>query len=300
MELRLDGISVDIAGRRLVHALDLDVPHGAIVGLLGPNGSGKSTALRCVYRALQPSAGVVWLGGDDIRRLGRRESAQRVAALTQDGSADLDFTVGELVALGRTPYRRGNEPLTSAERRLCDWAMHEAEVAHLADRGVLSLSGGERQRVLIARALVQEPDVLVLDEPTNHLDLRHQLRLLSSLRSAGRTVIVALHDLNLAAAACDRVGLLAGGRLVASGTPRAVFTPERIRDVYGIDAMVVDHPLTGDPQILFTLHDDPAERTHTDDDEVGAPPRTGPGVDNARHTHADRLRRRDRLTVRRR
>ncbi|MFJ2768829.1 ABC transporter ATP-binding protein [Streptomyces sp. NPDC087300] len=253
MDLRIEGLGVDIGGRSLLRELSLDVPSGEVVGLVGPNGSGKSTALRCVYRALRPVAGTVRIGGDDISGLPVRDSARRVAALTQDGSVDLDFTVEEVVALGRAPHLRGNQALGARERALCAAAMERLGIGHLARRGVLTLSGGERQRVLLARALVQEPEILVLDEPTNHLDVRHQVEVLSRLRGAGLTVLVVLHDLNLAAAACDRLGVLSRGRLVASGTPAEVLTEELVAEVFGVAATVVPHPLTGDPQLLYSL-----------------------------------------------
>ncbi len=219
MDLTLDGLSVVTDGRSLVRDLTLRVDSGRVVGLVGPNGSGKSTALRCVYRALRPSTGTVWVGEDDLSRLAMRRSAQTVAAMTQDGAVDLDFTVEELVALGRTPHLQGNQALGRRERELCERAMDRLDIRHLARRGVLTLSGGERQRVLLARALVQEPKILVLDEPTNHLDVRHQVELLSLLRGSGLTVLIVLHDLNLAAAACDRIGVLSDGRLVTAGSP---------------------------------------------------------------------------------
>lgn len=253
MDLRIADLTVALEGQDIVRGLSLDVPSGQIVGLVGPNGSGKSTALRTVYRALKPKAGVVLVGDDDLWRMPLRRSAQRVAALTQEGGADFDFTVAEVVALGRTPHKRGNEPLSDAEQRLCASAMEQMDVLHLAQRGVLELSGGERQRVLVARAIVQQPKILVLDEPTNHLDIRHQIRLLKHLRGSGLTVIVVLHDLNLAAATCDRIGVLSAGRLVASGTPDEVITPEVIANVFGVTTSVVRHPLSGDPQVLYTL-----------------------------------------------
>ncbi|MEU0242583.1 ABC transporter ATP-binding protein [Nocardiopsis sp. NPDC006198] len=253
MDLRLDGLSVELGGEPIVRALTLDVPDGQVVGLVGPNGSGKSTALRCVYRALRPDAGRVWLGAEDLSSLSLRLSAQRVAALTQESGSDLDFTVEEVVALGRAPHLRGNQALSARERDLCRNAMELLDVAHLAHRGVLELSGGERQRVLVARALAQEPRVLVLDEPTNHLDVRHQVELLSLVRGAGITVLVVLHDLNLASAACDRIGVLSEGALVAAGSPDEVLTPALLREVFGIEASVVPHPLTGDPQVLYRL-----------------------------------------------
>ncbi|WP_116950986.1 ABC transporter ATP-binding protein [Jiangella endophytica] len=263
MDLRLDRLTVTIDGADLVRDLSLDVADGTVVGLIGPNGSGKSTALRCVYRALRPTRGTVWIGGDDLAGLGRRDGARRIAALTQQGGSDLDFTVEEVVALGRAPHQRGNQPLTARERELCRTAMRRLDLLHLAGRGVLSLSGGERQRVLVARALVQEPRVLVLDEPTNHLDVRHQIELLGMLRGAGLTVLVVLHDLNLAAAVCDRIGVLDGGRLVAAGDPAGVLTEALVRDVFGVAATVVPHPLTGAPQLLYTVTATTSEGTPT-------------------------------------
>ncbi|GAA2047760.1 ABC transporter ATP-binding protein [Streptomyces cheonanensis] len=241
MILRLDALGVERNGRALVRDLSLEVGAGQIVGLVGPNGSGKSTALRCVYRALAPTTGAVLLHDRDL------------TALTQEGGSELDFTVAEIVALGRAPHLRGNQALGAREQELCRRAMTQLDVLHLADRGVLTLSGGERQRVLAARALVQEPEVLVLDEPTNHLDIRHQIELLTLLRASGLTVVIVLHDLNLAAAVCDRIGVLAEGALVAAGTPREVLTARLVRAVFGIDATVVPHPLTGDPQLLYSL-----------------------------------------------
>ncbi|QSB05317.1 ABC transporter ATP-binding protein [Natronoglycomyces albus] len=256
MDLRLDHLTVTIDGHHLVRELCLDVPPGSVVGLVGPNGSGKSTALRCVYRALKPTSGTIWVGDDDLASLSLRRSAQTVAALTQEGGTDFDFTVFEIVALGRSPHQQGNQPLTAAERDLCHEAMAQLGLTHLAERGILSLSGGERQRVLLARALVQEPRVLILDEPTNHLDVRHQVELLSHLKRTKVTVVIVLHDLNLAAATCDRIGVLSEGSLVAHGTPTEVLTTETMREVFGVEAHVVTHPLTADPQILYQLHAD--------------------------------------------
>uniref|UniRef100_UPI003F4929E3 ABC transporter ATP-binding protein n=1 Tax=Nonomuraea bangladeshensis TaxID=404385 RepID=UPI003F4929E3 len=251
--LLLDDLTVSIDGAAIVKELTLAVGEGEVVGLVGPNGSGKTTALRCVYRALRPAGGAVLIDGKELSRMPLRDSARLIAALTQEGRADLDFTVEEVVALGRAPHLRGNQALSSRERELCRRAMAQMEVLHLAGRGVLSLSGGERQRVLVARALVQEPRVLVLDEPTNHLDLHHQIRLLSMLRGAGLSVLVTLHDLNLAASACDRLAVLSNGALVAYGPPADVLTEELLREAFGVEANVVPHPLTGVPQVLYDL-----------------------------------------------
>ncbi|GAA3853837.1 ABC transporter ATP-binding protein [Saccharothrix violaceirubra] len=253
LPLSLADVSVEIAGATLVRALRLDVRRGEVVGLLGPNGSGKSTALRCVYRALKPTSGAVLLDGEDLAGRGLRETATRIAALTQDNRAELDFTVEEVVALGRAPHQGGNLRLSARERELCREALRRMDVTHLAKRSVLTLSGGERQRVLVARALVQEPAVLVLDEPTNHLDVRHQVELLRFLRDCGLTVLVALHDLNLAAAVCHRIALLKEGALVACGKPAEVLAPDMVRVVFGVEVTPVVHPETGVPQLLYDV-----------------------------------------------
>ncbi|MBW3085617.1 Ferric enterobactin transport ATP-binding protein FepC [Austwickia sp. TVS 96-490-7B] len=258
-QLDIRDLTVRLGGHDIVRDLTLNVPAGDIVGLLGPNGSGKSTLLRTVYRSLTPHAGALVLDGDDLTSLSLRDSARRVAALAQDSSSDLDFTVEEIVRLGRSPHQDRGRRLTTRELDLADTAMDRLGVSHLRHRGILSLSGGERQRVLIARALVQEPTLLVLDEPTNHLDITHQLRLLSLLRGGTTTVLAVLHDINLAAAACDRIYLLHDGRIVASGTPAEVITTPIIRQVYDVDVLIVEHPVTGRPQILHTL--EPLERT---------------------------------------
>ena len=253
MQLALDAVSVEVAGATLVRELHLKVGDGEVVGLVGPNGSGKSTALRCVYRALRPTTGAVLLDGTDLDSLSLRVSARSVAAVTQESTSEMDFTVAEVVALGRYPHHLGNEPLSEREGRLCTDAMRRVDVEHLGDRGFLSLSGGERQRVLIARALVQEPDVLVLDEPTNHLDVRHQVALLSYLRGCGLTVLVALHDLNLAGATCDRLAVMDNGTLVATGPPAEVLRPELIQRVFGVTPSVLVHPETGVPHLFYPL-----------------------------------------------
>ncbi|WP_019808869.1 ABC transporter ATP-binding protein [Saccharomonospora halophila] len=259
MRVTLDGITVELAGTTLLDGLDVRVAPGEVLGFVGPNGSGKSTALRTVYRALRPSAGAVLLDSTDLDDLPPRERARRVAAVSQDEHADLDFTVAELVALGRYPHRSGGRPLGGDEWEHCHRAMRLTDTMHLAERGVLSLSGGERRRVFLARALAQGTPVLVLDEPTNHLDIRHQLELLALIRDSGLTVLVALHDLNLAAAVCDRIAVLARGRLVRSGPPGQVLTPDLVERVFGVRPVVVPHPDTGVPQLLHTPTPPPNE-----------------------------------------
>lgn len=247
MDLELDRISVDC----IVRDVSLSAGTGEVVGVVGPNGSGKSTTLRCVYRALRPSGGAVLLDGRDLLSLPPRESARRLAALTQDSHVEFDFTVTEVVAMGRLPHKGAFDRDTGRDRDLVADSLRRVDAGHLAERSFLTLSGGERQRVLVARALVQEPDVLVLDEPTNHLDIRHQLDVLALVRGTGLTVLMVLHDLNLAAAYCDRIHVLDGGRVVAGGKPVDVLTPDLVEAVFGVRAHLVPHPVSGVPQLLF-------------------------------------------------
>ncbi|MCR8945614.1 MULTISPECIES: ABC transporter ATP-binding protein [unclassified Streptomyces] len=253
MRIDIDALTVETAGARLVDEVTLTAGEGQLVGLVGPNGSGKSTLLRCVYRALRPTSGAVRVGGDDLHALTTREGARRLAALPQDAVAEFDFTVAEIVAMGRMPHQGPMARTTDEDRRRCEEALSGVGAAHLAERGFLTLSGGERQRVLIARALAQEPRVLVLDEPTNHLDIAHQLEILALVRGSGLTVLTALHDLNLAALHCDLVHVIAGGRIVASGAPYDVLTTELLAEVFGVRAHRVAHPETGALQLLFDL-----------------------------------------------
>jgi iron complex transport system ATP-binding protein len=250
MRLDIDDVTIEAAGTRLVEHVDLTVGSGAFVGLVGPNGSGKTTLLRSLYRALRPSGGVVRLDGGDLHAMDPRAAARVLAALPQEYSAEFDFTVTEVVAMGRLPHQ---DRMAASDREICVRAMERTGVAHLADRGFPGLSGGEKQRVLIARALAQQPRVLILDEPTNHLDIAHQLEVLSLVRGSGPTVLAALHDLNLAAAHCDVLYVLDGGRIVASGPPHDVLRPALLAEVFGVRAHAVRHPGTDAVQLLFDL-----------------------------------------------
>ncbi|MEU1075538.1 MULTISPECIES: ABC transporter ATP-binding protein [unclassified Streptomyces] len=250
MRLDIDEVTIEASGTRLVEDIRLTVDSGAFVGLVGPNGSGKSTLLRCVYRGLRPAGGAVRLDGEDLHTMDPRAVARVLAALPQESAAQFDFTVAEVVAMGRLPHR---DRTAASDREICARAMERTGVTHLADRGVLALSGGERQRVLIARALAQQPRVLVLDEPTNHLDIAHQLDVLSRVRDSGLTVLAALHDLNLAAAHCDVLYVIDGGRIVAAGPPHDVLRPDVLAKVFGVRAHRVRHPETGAVQFLFDL-----------------------------------------------
>lgn len=250
-ELSVDGVTLTAGARHLVRDVSLTARPGETIGLVGPNGSGKSSLLRAVYRVLRPDTGQVRVDGDDAWSLPVRQLARTVAAVVQDSAADFDLAVREVVAMGRTPHKRLLAGDTPEDVELIDSALLAVDAVHLADRPFDRLSGGERQRVLIARALAQQPALLVLDEPTNHLDIRHQLSVLGALRRLPATVLLALHDLNLAAYYCDRLYVLRQGEVTASGPPSEIFTPQLLAEVYGVAAEVTTHPRTGAPQVTF-------------------------------------------------
>ncbi len=251
MKLDVRGVAVDLSGRRIVRDVALEVAPGEVVGLIGPNGSGKSTLLRAVYRMLRPAAGLVALGGDDVWRLSARESARRTAVVVQEAPGEFEFTVGEVVLMGRTPHKGRLQGDTRADEEIARGALARVGMAAFAGRAFNTLSGGEKQRALIARALAQEPRLLVLDEPTNHLDIRFQLEVLELVRGLGVTILVTLHDLNLAASYCDRLYLLCEGRIEAAGRPEEVLTPALVGAVFGVEAICTRHPVTGRTQIAF-------------------------------------------------
>jgi iron complex transport system ATP-binding protein len=250
VSLELDRLSVDIGGRRIVTDICLRVPDGSFAGLLGPNGSGKSTILKAIYRVHRPAAGRVLLDGGDLLSLRPQDAARRIAVVGQEFTLEFDFTVAEMVMIGRTPHKRSFDRDNETDRAIADQAMAQVGCADLAHRGFNTLSGGEKQRVLIAAAMAQGADHLILDEPTNHLDIRYQVEIAELVSELGVTVLAAIHDLSLAALFCDTVHLIAGGRLVAAGPPASVLTADIVRDAYGTDVLVIDHPETGTPHLI--------------------------------------------------
>jgi iron complex transport system ATP-binding protein len=237
-----------------VRGASLAVWPGRFVGLLGPNGSGKSTLLRLAAGLLHPQQGSVRLEGRTLGSLGRTEIARQVAVVPQQPLMPEAFTGWDIVVAGRTPHQgilRGTSRLDEA---IVQRALGLVDATHLVDRRVGEISGGERQRLLLARALAQEPTVLLLDEPTAHLDLPHQLVILDLVlrlaRESDLAILGVFHDLNLAAAYCDELSLMRDGRILVHGTPETVLSPSWIATVYGLDITVVPHPQSGRPVVL--------------------------------------------------
>jgi iron complex transport system ATP-binding protein len=250
MRIDVAGLAVAIDGTEIIAGADLTVEAGTVTGLVGPNGSGKSTLLRCVYRALRPVAGIVHIGQEDVWRSSARAAGRRTAVVTQDHDLDNDFSVEETVAMGRLPHKGLLARDTDADHEIVRDALKRVGMAWAAHRVFARLSGGERQRVLVARALAQQTPVLLLDEPTNHLDIGAQHDLLELVRGLGLTTVAALHDLDHATAYCDQLVLLHSGRIVTTGPPATVLTPERVEAVFGVRSSIVTHPLTGRPHFV--------------------------------------------------
>ncbi len=252
--LTLSHLSVRYHQRLALHNINLQVRAGEVLALVGPNGAGKSTLIRAVSGVAPASGGVIQLDQMDVLKMHPTERAKRIAVVPQAVHLPEAFTVAEIVIMGRTPHL----PLWGGEsQRDCAvaWdAMRRTEVEALADRRVDEISGGERQRAVIARALAQEPRVLLLDEATAHLDLKHQVSILELVRSLAHehdlAVLATLHDVNQAALYADRVALLSGGELRALGSPAEVLTAPHLSAAYGVSVAVIPHPVYGTPLVL--------------------------------------------------
>ncbi len=254
--VELRGVSFAYGAAPALGEVSFTARAGEFVGLLGPNGAGKSTLVRLAAGLLAPAAGEVRLAALDPRRAPRRQVARVCALVPQEPRITWPFTVREAVMMGRAP-RQGLLALpTRFDRGAVEGALEACDLVHLADRRLDALSGGERRRVFFARALAQEPRVLLLDEPTAFLDLGHQVAAMEMARQAARgglCVVAVLHDLNLAAAACDRVVVLSRGRVVAEGEPAAVLTAERVRDVWAVPVWRGENAATGAAVVLPAL-----------------------------------------------
>jgi iron complex transport system ATP-binding protein len=255
--LAVEGVTVAYksGSRELVALCDvsLTLQVGEVIGLVGPNGSGKTTLIRAATGVVRPGAGRVLVDGVDISRLRQRDLARLVAVVPQDPVLPPAFSALSCVLMGRTPHLRLLQNEGASDVQAARRAMLATDTWRLADRLLGELSGGERQRVVVARALAQETAILLLDEPTAHLDLGHQAGVLGLMRRCarddGKAVLAVVHDLTLAARYCDRLVMLRGGSVVASGAPEDVLTPQILRDVYGVAVDVFPHPVTGRPVV---------------------------------------------------
>lgn len=248
MLLKIENIEFSYQSAKILNNVAFNVENGDFLGIMGPNGSGKTTLLRCICDLLRPQMGMVLIDSKEIQKLSKKEIAKNIGVVPQTTSIDFAFTVHELVLMGRTPHIDRFQFETPADFAMVEEAMRSTNITHLANRTFDELSGGEKQRVIIARALAQEPKVLLLDEPTVHLDISCQFEILSLVKKLcfekDIIVLAVFHDLNLATRYSDKLLLLDNGKIVSIGKPEDVLTPENIQKTYHIGAIVRRHPLT--------------------------------------------------------
>lgn len=249
--LSVSGLTWELDGKLILSDIDFSVAPGKVLGIIGPNGAGKSSLLRCLYRFIKPTSGNITLFEQPISVLSAKRFAQQVAVVLQDTPHHFEMTTTELVNLGLTPHKGTFEFTNANDRHIVAQALVKVGLADKANQAYSCLSGGEKQRALIARAIVQRPQLLILDEPTNHLDIRYQIQILELLHTLKITVITSIHDLNLASALCDQLLLLDAGRCVATGTPQAVLTEQRIAEVFDVCCNIQPHPQHKNPLISY-------------------------------------------------
>lgn len=251
LNLNAEHVSVSLTGVDIVRDISIKVENKQFVGIIGPNGCGKSTLLKSIYKVIKPQKGTVFLGNKDVIRSSARIVSKDMGVVGQFNDLSFDFTVQEMVMMGRTPHKQLMEADNTQDYKIVADALARVNLTEYADRSYLTLSGGEKQRVILARAIAQEPKFLVLDEPTNHLDIKYQIQILSVVKSLNIGVLAALHDLPMAAAYCDILYVIKDGSIIASGSPKDVLSKELIRQVYEIDCQLYTNPITGDLAIAY-------------------------------------------------
>lgn len=250
MKINTEDLHLSYGAQEILKGISIQSKEKEFIGLIGPNGSGKSTLLKCIYRTLKPDQGAVYLDGKELSTIRVKDSARKLAVVAQHNQYNFDFTVQEIVMMGRSPHKKALERDNAGDYTIVKEALQAVGMSEFADRSFSTLSGGEQQRVILARALAQQTPCLILDEPTNHLDITHQLQLMRIVKNLNVTVISAVHDLNIAAMFCDRIYALKNGRIAGEGTPESLLTPEFIREIYDVEAEVVKDK-KGQMHILF-------------------------------------------------
>ncbi len=250
-KLQVKNLKFSIDKKEILKDISFDIEEGSFVGIIGPNGSGKSTLLKNIYRLYKPSSGNIILDNKELSKMKDKECARKIAVLAQEGNSQFDFTVEQIVKMGRYPYKSifddySKEDIDMVKEMLCKVGLDD-----YSERSFTNLSGGEKQRTLIARALVQNTDFLILDEPTNHLDIGYQIQLMDLVKSLNITTISAIHDMNIAAMYCDYLLVMKDGEIVKYGSVSEVITSEMLKDVFGVNAHVGLNPINKNIQVSF-------------------------------------------------
>ena len=251
MEILAEAIKMGFGDKEILKGFDFAVKNKEFVGIIGPNGSGKSTFLKCVYRVQRQTEGKIFFNGQDLDELSYRESALNLAVVAQHNAYSFDFSVLDIVLMGRSPHKKMLERDNFYDYQIARKALQTVGMAGFEERSFATLSGGEQQRVILARALTQETECLVLDEPTNHLDIKYQLQIMDIVKALNLTIVAAIHDLNIAAMYCDRLVAIKDGDIVGIGTPQELLTEEFIYDLYEVRSSVYINPRTQRMNIAY-------------------------------------------------
>lgn len=249
--IKTKDLNISYGNLDIVKGLNLEIPKGKITTIIGANGCGKSTILKTLARIIKPKSGSIYINGKELNSQDSRELAKAMAVLPQSPQAPSGLTVEELISYGRFPHQSGFGKLKDDDKDIINWALEKTRISEFRDRPIEALSGGQRQRAWIAMALAQETDILLLDEPTTYLDLAHQLEVLKLLeelnKKEGRTIVMVIHELNNAARFADHMIGVKKGKIVCEGTSHEVMTKENLKEIFNIDAEIIDDPRSGKP-----------------------------------------------------
>lgn len=251
IEISTKNLDAHLGGKKILENINIHINNKEFVGIIGPNGSGKSTLLKCIYRTLKPSNGSIFINDKVLEDFPVKETAKKLAVVAQHNEIGFDFSVIDMVLIGRSPHKRFMERDNPKDYEIAMKSLKRVGMEEFKDRSFNSLSGGEKQRIILARALAQDTKCLILDEPTNHLDIKYQLQFMSIAKELDITVIAAIHDLNLAALYCDKLYALKKGKIIDYGSPRKILTRELIKDIYDVETDIILNQDTGLINIVF-------------------------------------------------
>ena len=248
-KLKVEKLTYDIGGTRILKDITFDVEENTFVGVIGPNGSGKSTMLKSIYGVNKPSGGNIYFEGEDLLKISSKDRAKKIAVLAQESGGQFDFSVQQVVEMGRYPHKNTLENYSKHDLEIVDRVLYEMKLDNYRERSFNTLSGGEKQRVLIARLLVQESKFIILDEPTNHLDIGHQIEIMNIIKKMGVTVLSAIDDMNMAAIYCDKLVIMKKGEVITQGSVEETLTSEMLKDLFNVDAEI--HDLKGRKHVIY-------------------------------------------------
>ena len=251
IKLETRGITYSIDGKIIIDGIDISVKEGELVGIVGPNGCGKSTLLKNIYKVFTPDSGAAFIDGEDLSKLSNRKTAKKMSVMQQENIVDFDMTVYDMVMLGRFAHQKLFSGSSEEDREIVSKYIREVGLSGYENRHFLSLSGGEKQRTLLARALSQKAPVILLDEPTNHLDIGYQYQIMNILKRQRLTILCCVHDLNIAAAYCDRIILMKNKKIFDVGSPKEMLTKENIKELFDIGTHIIENEKTGRLNIIF-------------------------------------------------